>query len=287
VTDRLSDKYDERRVSESLSALLELQLSLKSYKDSLVLVGGWAPYFLLKVYGNKEFRHIGSIDIDLAVNPSLISHEEYATIIELIVDRGYSQRKSKTGEPILFSYAKDMKSAVNGKSYTIQVDFLTSELNETKHRHKKVQGDLPARITKGCDLAFEHNMVIEIVGALPDGAETHSCIKVIDLVGCIGMKGTVLGERYKEKDAYDIFTVIGHCLSSVEDVADLVRPHMDVPSMRTGLENIADKFRTQRAEGPTWTAMFLEPTSHRMRERVQAEVYITVHKFLKALNLSE
>ena len=262
-------------------------MSLKSYRDSLVLVGGWAPFFLLKEYGNEEFQHIGSIDIDLAVNPSLISQEEYATIIELIEDRGYTQRKGKTGEPVLFSYAKDMTSPLNGKSYTIQVDFLTSEMKKTKHRHRKVQGDLPARIAKGCDLAFEHHRDIEIVGTLPDGAKTHGYIKVIDLVGCIGMKGNVLGERYKEKDAYDIFTVVGHCLGAAEEVANQVRPHMDAPSMRTGLVNIADKFRSERAEGPTWTAMFLEPTSNKMRDRAQAEAFITMQRFLRALNLSE
>jgi len=287
MTDRLSDKYEERTVSASISALLELQLSLKSYRDSLVLVGGWEPFCLLKEYGKDEFQHIGSIDIDLAVDPSLISQEEYATIIELIEERGYTQRIGKTGEPILFSYTKDMTSPVNGKLYVTQVDFLTSEMNKTKHRHRKVQGDLPARITKGCDLAFDHNRDVEIVGTLPDGAKTHGRIKVIDLAGCIGMKGNVLGERYKEKDAYDIFTVVGYCLGGVEEVADQVRPHMDAPSMRNGLENIADKFRSERAEGPTWTAMFLEPTSYKMRERAQAEVFITMQRFLRALNLSE
>lgn len=63
MTDRLSDKYDNITVSTSLSALLELQLALRSYRESLVLVGGWAPYFLLNEYGKGEFHHLMFCDL--------------------------------------------------------------------------------------------------------------------------------------------------------------------------------------------------------------------------------
>ena len=85
---RVSTDYESPLVEASRSALLELALSLRAYRDSLVLVGGWAPYFLLRDHQQPDnpFVHIGSIDIDLAVDPDRIDPREYATIEELITE---------------------------------------------------------------------------------------------------------------------------------------------------------------------------------------------------------
>lgn len=284
MTERLSHTYSYELVNTSLSALLEIGRTLKTYHDSIVLIGGWAPYFLIKKYGESGFQHIGSIDIDLALDLDNIAQDEYATILELIDSRGYRQRKGSTGEPIYFSFEKDLISPINGETYLIQIDFLTTEEKHSAHRHQKIQPDLLARTAAGCNLAFKHKLGIEIEGLLPDGAETKSKLNVIDIEGCLGMKGTVLGERYLEKDAYDIYTVTTQCLHDVKEVANKVKPFLGDPSMKHGIENIREKFSTQRAEGPTWAALFIEPYDKEKRERVQAEVYTTMQRFLKALD---
>jgi hypothetical protein len=47
----------------SLSVYLELMTVLGAYREALVLVGGWAPHFILEQFGRKDtdFRHVGSI----------------------------------------------------------------------------------------------------------------------------------------------------------------------------------------------------------------------------------
>jgi hypothetical protein len=83
---RVESSYSRPIVEASRSALLELSLGLRSYADALVLVGGWVPYFLLRDHraSDSEFEHVGSIDIDLVVDPDKIGADEYATIIEII-----------------------------------------------------------------------------------------------------------------------------------------------------------------------------------------------------------
>jgi hypothetical protein len=40
-----------REIGEaSLSVLLELWTTLGAYRNAMVLIGGWAPYFILKQY---------------------------------------------------------------------------------------------------------------------------------------------------------------------------------------------------------------------------------------------
>ncbi len=282
---RLSTDYGGGITDASLSALLELSLTLYSYRDALVLVGGWAPFFLIEEFGRGGFPHVGSIDIDIAVNPELVRNDEYATIIDLIQERGYSMRHGMDGQPILFSFERGITSRSDGREYLISIDFLTCGTEELhNHRHRKVQPSLPARIANGCDIAFQHNFRKEIQGTLPGDGESSAQIQMLDIAGCIGMKGVVLGERYKEKDAYDIFTVISQCLESPSDVSQIVRPFLAEPSMRIGIGNIMQKFRSIEAEGPSWVGNFLYSADEEQKRRTQAESYVLVNQFLKNLD---
>ena len=98
--------YSSRVTSTSMSVLLEVMTLLRAYKESLVLIGGWVPYLLLRdhqvsgaVYGGSlygegvygsSFQHAGSIDIDLAVDISKIGPDAYSTIVQRLTDRGYA-----------------------------------------------------------------------------------------------------------------------------------------------------------------------------------------------------
>ena len=80
---------------------------LKGYKNSIVLVGGWVPYFLLQKFQKDiEFKHVGSVDIDLVIDPDLIKSGVYETIVGIIVRNGYAQRKDKHGNPLEFSFER-------------------------------------------------------------------------------------------------------------------------------------------------------------------------------------
>ena len=283
---RLSGDYGEPVTRASFSALMELGTVLGAYRDALVLVGGWVPYFLLEDNRghDADFRHVGSIDIDFAVNPDIVDSAGYAEIVELIRERGYSQRKAENGQPILFSYGKMLGSPVDGREYSIQVDFLTVAGTGTagRHRYRNVQPGLPARIVPGCELAFSHNYKRKIRGELPDDGETVLDIRLLDISGCLGMKGIVLGERYKEKDAYDIFSVVSRCLENPKTVARKVSPFAGEAGMKKGLDKIREKFRDQRADGPNWVAAFMSMDAEE-RKRINAEAYVKLKEFIDEL----
>lgn len=283
---RTSTDYEEGLTAASLSALLELGVTLRSYSDSIVLVGGWAPYFLIRSFGRGGVKHIGSIDIDLAVDPAKVDAEAYATIVELIRQRGWKNRANGLGEPIQFSFAKAIPSPADGREYNISVDFMTAPAAQSRvHRHRRVQSDLPARAAGGCGIAFGHNMRIDLSGTLPGDGEARSAINALDMPGCIGMKGIVLGERYKEKDAYDIFSVVANCLKGPKEVAAAVKPHLGEPEVAKGVANIEVAFQSIRANGPSWVAAFIAPADAAARERAQAEAYAVMAEFLERLEM--
>ena len=196
-------------------------------------------------------------------------------------------RKARDGQPIPFSFAKRFVAEGPSKEYSIQVDFLTSTDEEMSHRHSLIEGSLSAHKARGCSIAFDHNMVAEIGGVLPGNGEAQTKMKMLDITGSIGMKGVVLGERYKEKDAYDIHSVVANCLDGPRSIAEEVRSFQEEGLVNEGISNIKEKFASMRAAGPSWVGSFLHPYDTEMRERAQAECFVKMREFLDALDLAK
>ena len=72
--ERSAKTYPSGITSASKAVLLEVATTLRAYRDALVLIGGWVPYLLLQKHRllEKPFDHVGSIDIDLAVDSEKI-----------------------------------------------------------------------------------------------------------------------------------------------------------------------------------------------------------------------
>lgn len=287
MVQRLSDEYSDSVTAASKSAMLELFTALKTYSNALVLVGGWVPYFLLeRDQGPQwEFTHVGSIDIDLAVDPEFIGAREYASIVEIIGRRGHAPRKDRMGNLIPFSFEKSVPSPLDGKEHTISVDFLTSEpekLVGRKHRHRKVQPDLPARTMRGCPLAFRYNIEHKLSGVLPNDGETTVRFRMASLPAILGMKGLSIGGGYREKDAYDIMALVGFYKNGPKDVAEEVSKYLGDPLLAEGIEGIRTRFKDIKAEGPAWAGLFRAPYDEKQRKKFIAEAYVLVKEFLEA-----
>ena len=263
---RLSTEYARALVEASRSALLELAITLGAYRDALVLVGGWVPYYLLRDHQlpDNPFVHIGSIDIDLAVDPDRIEPREYATIAELLTERGWTSSERRP-----FSFERTVPSPVDGTEQVVLVDLVTtqSERHVVRNRDRELQRGLMVRPFRDVPMALDHRSEVTIDGELPGGGEVRADVLMADVVGCIGMKGHALGDRYKEKDAYDIWSVVDNYGEGPREVARAIHPHRDEPLVAEALGHIEELFSGPRAAGPRWVADFHatemgEGTSH-------------------------
>jgi hypothetical protein len=202
--------YSKSVTESSKSVLVEILRVLGSYRDYLVLTGGWAPYFVLEKFGEGG-RHCGSVDIDFVLNPSLVDLRVYETIMSLIEKRGYTPYVAADGEVLPYRFYRSVRSPLDGVEYRIEVDFISEpDVVERLSSDKflAVQRDLQAVVIRGSSVVFSHNFEHRIEGILPSGAETKAVAKVSDVVGCLATKGLALKGRYKEKDAYDIYFVL-------------------------------------------------------------------------------
>jgi len=280
--------YSKSVTESSKSVLVEVLRILGSYKDYLVLTGGWSPYFILERFGEGG-QHCGSVDIDFVLNPRLIDLKVYATIVSLIEKRGYRPYVADDGEVLPYRFYRSVKSPLDGIEYVIEVDFI-SEPDVVKRlspgKFLAVQKDLQAVVIRGSSVVFSHNFEHNITGVLPSGAETRALAKVSDVVGSLATKGLALKGRYKEKDAYDIYFVLRYYKGGPKKVAEEVRSFLGETVVAEAFEEIRDKFRSVRSEGPVQVAYFLAPGDERLRERIQGEAYAVLRAFFDGLKNS-
>ncbi len=281
MTPRLAVEYTAALTGASKVGLLELARTLRPYRDSILLVGGWVPYLLIQRHDANPggFVHVGSIDIDYVVDPARVGEDEYATIVELITEVGWRPREGSR-----FSFVRPIDGA-DGRSYEIKVDFLTPDVAGAGagHRHRPIQRDLQARTMGGAELALTHRTTVHLAGRLPGGADSEADIEMLDLTGCIGTKAIALGDRYKQKDAYDLVSVLDRYGTGVREAAETVRPFARDPRVAASLEILRNKFRSERSEGPMWYAEFLGG-DREASERAAQRAFQLVREFGRLLD---
>jgi hypothetical protein len=75
--------YTGRQVDAARRVLVDIGQVLSAFRDSIVVVGGWVPDLLLP---EAEPRHVGSIDVDLALNAAKLDEGRYAELIKMLLD---------------------------------------------------------------------------------------------------------------------------------------------------------------------------------------------------------
>lgn len=268
--------YPKNEVEACLSVLVEFMTILGEYRESIVLIGGWVPYFLIE---RKKHEHVGSLDIDAAFNFNTISLETYNTILGLLKNRGYREGN----QPFIFHRIIKVETGIE---VTVEIDLLAGEYGGTSksHRTQKIQ-DVRARKARGCDLVFEHNFLSTVTAKMPDQATNRLTIKIADVVPFLVMKGMALWDRYKEKDVYDVFFTISNYPGGIQTLINIFKPVKSNRLVIEGLGKIKSKFIDIESPGPIWVVNFEEITDEEEKEIMKRDVFERVNTFLDALQI--
>jgi len=262
--------YDTNKTQISLGVLIEVNEALRQYRDSFVLAGGWAPYFITKGY----FDHCGSIDIDLVLKPRIL--RRYGSICESIRNLGFNTT------PNPFKIVKEAAEDVS-----VELDFLSEPeaLENIPQEFVRVQEGLDAVIIPGSSIVFKFNFEIEASGRLTDGSELSTNMKVGDIVSVVGMKGHALGRPLKlEKDCYDVYAICGFTGGNpTKSAEEFSRNLTKEPTARTekdfveqALKRIGAYFRSENGRGPIAVSRF-----YGMNESRRVDSYRRVSAFLQ------
>lgn len=278
-------RYDSRTVEASRGVLVEVFSLLRQEERHSVLIGGWAPFFLLKRHrpAGVEFEHVGSVDIDVALDCAGIPglDQVYSGIRERLERAGYQARPARDGQPLPFSLER------NFQGVSIHVDFLAPETGGTgaTHRHQRVQ-DVLALKTRGCEVAFRNQEEFEVEAAMPSGARHAARIPVAGPAAVLVMKALAFADDPgRIKDAYDICSVLRYYKTGPASVAAESRSFRSLPVFQEAVRRLSASFQAPDAVGPVGLANFLVPeqpgsADWELRRR---DGYEAVLRFLKEL----
>ena len=225
--------------SASRAVLVEVMNVLGAFRDEIVVVGGWVPDLL---YPGR--RHIGSLDVDLAVSPGALRSGAYQTILRRMLDAGYSHQTSPT----------HFLKSVQGVERPVKVDLISGQYQGGQKSQTIQVNELQLSTLRGLDLAFETCDEITISGVMPDGTQNTVRARIVQPAAFILIKAFALDERQREKDAYDIHFVLRNYEPDVEGLAGRVRPLLSNGLAREGYEILKVKFATLESVGPSRAA---------------------------------
>jgi hypothetical protein len=265
--------YSANEVQAARAVMLELYRLLGEYRGHLVVIGGWVPDLLIPAGAEP---HVGSLDVDLAVNHRSIPEQGYKTIRELLESRGYQQGE----QPFIF-----LKTViVQEREIQVQVDFLAGEYGGTGKSHRtQTAQDMRPRKARGADLAFENPTGTILESVLPEGGKDRARIFVASIPSFLIMKSFALGDRLKEKDAYDIVYCLRNNPGGIDPLSDALKALADHNLVQESLEILAEKFADPESVGPVHAANFQEISDPDERALVQRDAYERVQALLEAL----
>jgi len=245
--------YDDRTTAAVKSVLIEIGQILGSFKGKFAVIGGAVPWLLLN---NEERPHVGSIDVDLSLDPKALGDGQYATLVEALMDHGYEKRPRLRR----FQLVRSVPSKDGGPPIDIIVDFLMPRDAEIVKNRPPLVADFAVQKADGADLALRFYQFVAIDGPMPGGGTNKVEIAVCSIPALLAMKGHALRGRLKQKDAYDIYYCIRNHPDGIEALAAACRKLLGEKSAAEGYHYIAEKFETTESFGPTCVRQFVQDT---------------------------
>ena len=273
--------YDNRLTEAVKSVLIEIGQILGSFRGKFAVVGGAVPWLLLD---NDDMRHVGTVDIDLGLDPEALGDGEYVKLVTALMKHGYVQDENRRK----FQLVRSVATTDGGPPIDVVVDFLMPRGAEITKNHPPMIDKFAVMRADGAELALRFYEMVQIDGPIPEGGVNSVRIAVASIPALLAMKGFALDGRYKQKDAYDIYYCVRNFPGGPEALAEACRPMLEYEDSVVGYKHIDAKFKTVDSFGPTSVRRFVQGTSileERTPDQWQQDAFGQVDVWLCALGI--
>ena len=270
---RQREDYSDRQIEAAHRVLVDLGQVLKSFEDCLVVVGGWVPDLLME---KAEEAHVGSIDVDLALDAEKLAAGRYAGLLKALLD---TRRYQQADEPFKLYAEVDLQDGQ--PSIRVDVDFLKSPDAKTKKNKPKFTQNFRPLDASGCSAAFEHPELVVITGKMIKGKTNRVQFRVASIADFLIMKSYALANRDKPKDAYDLCFCLDNYPGGLKKLAANWKKRAASKDVIKAIGILKEKFATVEAYGPGQVVEFYNSAHTEEQERQARRAYELVQRFLK------
>ena len=188
---RTREDYDPRKTEAAHRVLVDVAQVLASFEDCLVVVGGWVPELLLP---NAEEPHVGSIDIDLALDAEKLKRGRYAELLGLLLNTGRYRMGKESYQLVTVVDLGDGETPIQ-----VEVDFLAPKQIKLKKNNPKLLQGFRVLQADACGNAFGAPVHKEIEGRTLRGARNTVRVRVASVVDFLIMKAHALGAATNQR----------------------------------------------------------------------------------------
>jgi len=272
---RQHDEYSERQIEAARRVLIDVGQVLASFSDCLVVVGGWVPDLLLP---SAEEAHVGSIDVDLALDAEKLGGGRYAELLEMLM----ATKRYKKGEKN-FQLVVEVDLGDGEVPVQVDVEFLAPKEVKLKKNKPKLLADFRVLQTEACGTAFRAPVEQSLTGKNVRGAENTVHLRVASLADFLVMKAHAIGGRDKPKDSYDFCYTLENVPDSMEVLAADWARRMEEKNVIEAIQILREKFASVRAFGPQQVVEFQNSPGKEEQEMQARRAYELVRRFLGLL----
>lgn len=214
--------YDNVVTQNCERVLVTLLRGLGPWKDSVYLVGGLAPRYLITARPPVVPAHAGTGDVDIVVEMQMLADTEaYHSLEENLRKLGFARAENAKGEKVSWRWERKIDG-----SATIILELLADDpkLGGGKVQPLPTVGNISAMNIPHASMVFDLHEKKDISAELLDdnGVATET-IRHADIVCFTCLKAFALDQRYERKDAHDLVYCIEHFAAGLDAVAQAFR----------------------------------------------------------------
>jgi hypothetical protein len=207
--------YDNAVTEACERVLVTLLRGLGPWKDSVFLVGGLTPRYLVRARPPEVPAHAGTGDVDVVVDLAILADTAaYRTLEENLRMMGFDRAENDEGRKQSWRWKTTLETGT-----TMILEFLADDPERAggKVQELPAEGKVSALNIPHASMVFDFYESAEITAELlGDNGVVTETVRYADVVSFTCLKAFAFESRFEPKDAHDLV----YCLNHVEGGAE-------------------------------------------------------------------
>ncbi len=216
------DGYSDQYTVDCERVLVTLLRGLGPWKDSVYLIGGLTPRYLVPARPPVVPAHAGTMDVDIVIDLQILANTEaYRTLEDNFKKMGFERAENESGKKLSWRWQTRTE---RGALMVLELLADAPDIAGGKVQVLPTEGTISALNIPHSSIVFDLHQVTEIQAELlgENGVVTEK-IKHANLVSFTCLKSLAFDQRYERKDAHDLIYCIEHAPAGLDTIAEAFR----------------------------------------------------------------